>query len=215
MIYYLQFKYNLDLEAKVTMETEAVKQLNAYLKDYAEWQDWIQKTMGAFTSTQIKDSHTLGLLYDGGLMNENTRYKLVQAYDPTAKSLNDDKAKRAFRLAMMFEDANAITRTNPDYGYTKHPAEVEKGIERPDGFDIFVQSTNNDLNYDVPLYTQSQWNTYSTRLGDKVSQLNQDSQQKMNDINNMDKQRNRHYDLANSALQKMNDALQSILRATG
>ncbi|WP_294641436.1 hypothetical protein [uncultured Aureimonas sp.] len=203
LIYFFQNKYNLDLEAVVTIETEAVKQLNAYLKDYALWQDQVNSTTStAFSKDDIDKGNKKGL--------NGWTHELLTAYraDP-----NSERGK-LFKLALMFEDSN---------GYWQHPAEDEKGADfkRPDNFDIFISydAPSNDseknTNFDVTTHTQGEWNTYATRLGDKVTQLNQDSQQRMNDINNKDKQRNRHYDLANSALSKMNDALQSILRASG
>ena len=58
-------------------------------------------------------------------------------------------------------------------------------------------------------------NTGTKLKPDAVTLLNQNSQLKQNDISSMDKQKSRNFDLANSALQKMADAIQNIARAGG
>lgn len=196
LIYYLQDLYNSDLEAQVTIETESVRQTNAYLKDYADWQDMVNNTLSKWGKD---DTNEKGL--NGGSAGEGNVF------------LNKGMSERQVKLALMFDSQRAGIR---------HPVEMavtgqSEKVTRPADFEIFVKNTDDNYgtNYDFTQHTRDAWQTYGTRLGEKVTQLNQDSQQKMNDINNMDKQRNRHYDLANSALSKMNDALQAILRATG
>jgi hypothetical protein len=59
------------------------------------------------------------------------------------------------------------------------------------------------------------WEGYGQTLADAVTLLSQDSQIKMNDVNSLDKQKNRHFDLANGALQKLSEILNNIARSTG
>lgn len=195
LIYYLQNLYNTDLEALVTIETESVRQTNAYLKDYADWQDMVNRTLQAWGKD---DTSTKGLF--GG-----------SAGDGNLLLRDGGRDNKEVKLALMFDARRAGV---------PHPVEMtiteqSPKVTRPAGFYVFQKDDDPVKNYDYNTFTRDVWQTYGTRLGEKVTQLNQDSQQKMNDINNMDKQRNRHYDLANSALSKMNDALQAILRATG
>jgi hypothetical protein len=84
-----------------------------------------------------------------------------------------------------------------------------RGITRP--LDDMYENNVNQLNE----FLKPHWDAFATQLSDTVTLLNQESQIKMNDINSMDKQKNRHFDLANSALSKMNDMIQNIARAGG
>lgn len=103
------------------------------------------------------------------------------------------------RLYAMFDtEANAGVRQ-------KHPLETLRKLERP-LFDFVADKGT------FHKYTHPQWSTFATRLSDTVTIINQNSQIKMNDVNSLDKQRNRHFELANNALAKMNDIIQSIGR---
>ena len=64
----------------------------------------------------------------------------------------------------------------------------------------------------MQLYRKGKWDSFSTQLADTVTILNQQNQIKQNDIENAKKQENRHFDLANNALRKMNDMLLTIGR---
>jgi hypothetical protein len=96
----------------------------------------------------------------------------------------------------------------------KHPLEVLKSISRP-LVSFFKHDTGNDQNYDLEQYTHTQWTAYGTRLSETVTIINQNSQIQMNDINSLDKERNRHFELANNALSKMADIIANISRASG
>ena len=71
-----------------------------------------------------------------------------------------------------------------------------------------VDNSNGNLNTKL----KDTWNAFNSSLSDTVSQLNQQSQLKMNDINSATKQKDRHFDLANNSLSKMNDMIQTIAR---
>jgi hypothetical protein len=56
------------------------------------------------------------------------------------------------------------------------------------------------------------WDSSSTQLNDSVTLLNQRNQLKQNEIESAARQQNRHFDLGNNALKKMNDLLMTIGR---
>lgn len=56
------------------------------------------------------------------------------------------------------------------------------------------------------------WDKWSTQLSDAVTILNQKNQLKQNEIESNTKEANRHFDLGNNALKKMNEMLMSIGR---
>lgn len=86
-----------------------------------------------------------------------------------------------------------------------HPLETLYGISRPL---IYLFNDQGDL----PDYDKQTWGTQGTRISETVTLFNQQNQMKMNDVSSMDKQRNRHFELANGALSKMNEIIQSIGR---
>ncbi|MBB3950329.1 hypothetical protein [Aureimonas jatrophae] len=193
LIYLFQDSYNRQLQAEVAIETEYVKQVNALLKAYAVMQDTVNRTLGAFDKTKDDDGKDIEKALEG--------FPYAYYYD----ELTDQREIDARTAILMFDSAG--------FG-AEHPVETLQKINRPTQ-QLFSGATPTAGGEAVLASdTHQQWTTYGTRLSDAVTQLNQESQTRMNDINNMDKQRNRHYELANSALAKMNDALQGILRAS-
>lgn len=112
---------------------------------------------------------------------------------PTNSSVSADD-----RAIYMFEDA---LDNNP------HPLESLRNISRP--HHDTLHNSNNTEN----TFLKTQWEAFGTQLSDAVSLINQNTQIKMNDINSANRQKNRHFDLANNALRKMADTVQSIARA--
>lgn len=218
LVYKFQSLYNLSLEAQVVAETEEINQQNDLLKTYAAIQDFINRTLSAFPKADDTKKGVLGL----GLT--------------ATESLSDSDLK----LLSMFEDYLSGSHRKPDgtfVGGQRHPMEILRGITRPT-FDFFVNArfgqhrerdndgidadgdghdddddTYTKHDYDINEYTHTQWSSYGTRLSETVTIINQNSQIKMNDINSMDKERNRHFELANSALSKMADIIANIARA--
>ena len=184
LVYKLQSLYNLTLEAHVIMETEEINQQNDLLKTYAAFQDLVNRTLQTFAKADEGGKYVLGLGVDD------------------YRKLTDEQHK----LIGMFEDVLGAGQ--------KHPIERLRAIPRPLS-NVFNQTEDpkNDQNYDLVRMTHPQWSTIGTRLSETVTLINQNSQLKMNDINSLDKQRNRHFELANNALAKMNEILQSIGRA--
>ncbi len=91
-----------------------------------------------------------------------------------------------------------------------HPLETLYGIEnRP------MQNLTDDTSKGkggLALQRRDYWDKWSTQLSDTVTILNQKNQLKQNEIDNDSKQANRHFDLGNNALKKMNEMLMSIGR---
>ena len=104
-----------------------------------------------------------------------------------------------------------------------HPIENLRNILRPDNDlidfvpGVLTQGTPGRL-VTTPIvnslnrFSQNAWNIYGTRLADAVTQINQQSQILTNEISSLNRERNRHFDLANNALRRLNDSLQTIAR---
>jgi hypothetical protein len=187
LVFLLQLQYNLTTEAKSTAETQEINQQNALLKTYAEMQRIVNHTVKNFNHKDNEDD------------------RAVFGFDGThfTSEIGDADAK----VLSMFEDYISAANVS-----ARHPLEKLRGITRPLE-DLYVNAsvaTNHRLNE----YLKPHWDAFNTQLSDTVTLINQESQIKMNDINSMDKQKNRHFDLANSALQKLNEMIQNIARAT-
>jgi hypothetical protein len=187
LVYKFQSLYNLSLEAQVVAETEQVNQQNDMLKTYAAIQDIVNRTLSAFPKADDTKKGVLG------------------------KSVDDTPSltQEEMQLLSMFEDNLGISNNGQ-----KHPMEVLNNISRP-MFNFFNSDSGNNENYDLNQFTHTQWSTFGTRLSETVTLINQNSQIQMNDINSLDKERNRHFELANNALSKMADIIANIARAGG
>ncbi|MGV8938755.1 MAG: hypothetical protein ACOH2J_16675 [Allorhizobium sp.] len=199
MIYYFQNQYNLEKEAKVTAETEEVKQQNAYLKTIAAMQKLINETLAKFKKADEDGKMLLNV-------NDVNFLQVMGSGSVSAENLETIKI-----MSMFSKQVNNTQR---------HPLEVLRNLDRP-SFDLTRPETGGGIfgdewqnwaeqGWDMEQRTHPQWSNYGTQLSELVTLVNQESQLKMNDINSMDRERNRHYDLANSALQKMADLIQSI-----
>lgn len=191
LVYRFQSMYNTQKEAEVVAETEEINQQNLLLKSYAAIQAMVNETLGAFAEAG-KDSKRLRGAAEGASFNSlSNRDKLVISMFEDVLANKDDK--------------KGLSR----FPQQLHPIEKLNNITRPT-FDIL---NNKDKTFSNQTYNA--WNIFAQRLGEAVTQINQNSQLKMNDVNSLDKERNRHFELANTALSKLSDTLQSIARAGG
>lgn len=184
LVFMLQLNYNLDKQAKITIDTEEVNQTNLLLKTYAAMQDIMNVTLKQYDPSNQNDTKTIRVT-DANGANPATTGTGAIAYA---------------RVLAMFED--------PIGRVVRHPLEVLKDIQRP--VHDFFHNINNTLEADK----KSEMDLFNGQLQDRVTLINQESQIKMNNINSMDKEKNRHFDLANNALAKMAEMLQTIARAT-
>lgn len=90
-----------------------------------------------------------------------------------------------------------------------HPLETLYGATRP--LQYLTDETNEGKG-SLTLQRRDYWDKWSTQLADNVTILNQKNQLKQNEIENDSKKSNRHFDLGNNALRKMNEMLMSIGR---
>gem|GEM_PF-4126259 len=184
LIFKFQLDANLAQEAEVNASTEEVKQLNALLNLYSQMQNIVNQTLQQFGDDP---KQKLGLLGKSSWSDV-----------PTSPSPSDQV------IVAIFEDYMGVD--------SKHPLEIAYNIQKPTLDMVYnIKDSNHDSGYLNP-YLKDSWNAFNSSLSDTVSQLNQQSQLKMNDINSATKQKDRHFDLANSALSKMSDMIQTIGR---
>ncbi|WP_181705341.1 hypothetical protein [Chthonobacter rhizosphaerae] len=182
LIFELQQSYNRKVELRVAAETVELNQINDLLKAYTVMQSLVNKTLG---------------------MNFGTDGKANVALAP-ASDLD-------WRAISLFDQwIGGDTTHGWPAGSFLHPAERHKLSGRRER-DVLTTNTNGS-DFSLVGQPQSFWNSYNSRLGSMVSTINQEAQVKMNEVNSLDKQKNRHFELANNALSKMSELLQSITR---
>src|SRR5262249_55418133 len=123
------------------------------------------------------------------------------------------------------EQMKAISMFEEDFAPPsgqKHPIEKLQGINRP-FMDTIRISRDGDTRTEADLnghesgdklnaFVKTAWDTFGTELSDAVTLINQQNQIQMNDINSLQKQKDRHFDLANNSLTKASEIIQSIGR---
>lgn len=194
LVFLLQLNYNLMAEAKVTADTEEINQQNALLQVYGQMQQLVNDVSKSFGTDQEQTRNING--------SDDVQY---------AESL---PASRKM-LISMFEDYLATNGAGSSGTRVMHPIEKLRGITRPLQDMMEQKHTDNGRLDKINEFRKTQWDSFNTQLSDTVTLINQENQIKMNDINSMNKQKDRHFDLANSALSKMFDTIQNIARATG
>jgi hypothetical protein len=135
----------------------------------------------------------------------------ISQFNPTNTSqslgLNGQTSKTVDQLG--FTTAQLQVLSMFDSGITpqqQNPIEAANGVHRPN-FNMFDTTNNN-----IQIFLQGQWNTFATELSDAVTLLNQNSQIQENNVTELQKEQDRHFDLANTALSKAADIIQSIGR---
>lgn len=93
--------------------------------------------------------------------------------------------------------------------FAKHPIEALYGVDRP--LSLLSDDTKSGFG-SLRLERRDYWDKWGTQLSDAVTLLNQKNQLKQNEIESATKESNRHFDLGNNALRKMNEMLMSIGR---
>ncbi|WP_163850677.1 hypothetical protein [Pseudooceanicola aestuarii] len=200
MTFLLQTFQNYRNENLARVLSEELNQYNSLLSSYTAFQRLLNTTLQAYDPVKLaaseegddsEDPEELGLKganYDAG----------TNAYS----SLSDfTEAER--RAIAMFDSVASATGGPPTYAAnTYHPIETLQSLTRPT--ERIVSGTGFES------YTKSTWDTLAVNIAEATKLINQDTQLKMDEINALNRQKNRHYDMASNALNKMADILRAI-----
>ncbi len=190
LIFLFSLYANLRREAEVAVETEEIQQQNKFLRDYSAMQAIVNRTLKTFSGDNAATDRKR-------VLGEGAE---VEINDPDLSAI------------LMFEEG----QFSPNY---RHPLEKLRDLPpRP-----FLDMVNFEGGEDGeggeggvwvtgPAYLKSQWDAFATELSDAVSLINQQTQIKMNEINTLEKEKNRFFEMANNAVRKMTDMIQQIAR---
>lgn len=241
LIFRLQQLYEFEAAGRQDAGTEEMKQLHKLLTDYGIMQRLVNETIGYYNAKESDEKRRfLNIGAEGDdpddVDDDQTQGKadsyVVRRYEDSETGVNlsgtgdyarediqtnDDIPKYEWgqqlynllsqserRAISMFMDESYMRSTN------LHPMEVRAGVEERPKIDLVDDSNSGDGS--LFLHRKGKWDSFSTQLSDRVTILNQQNQIKQNEIENDKKQENRHFDLANNALRKMNDMLLTIGR---
>jgi hypothetical protein len=188
MIALLQLYTNLRQQYVVSSATEEINQQNSLIKAYGAMQDLVSTTSASFTTTTGVDLTETKTLQDSSKNWTGTSWT----------SMTDEQK----RLAMMFDSKQ---------GTTLNPIESVSALTRPT-IDL-VTILPNISAAGLVASKKSVWDGFGTNLGDAVTQLSNQTQLKSNKVNTVDGERNKHFDLANSSLARMQEIITNIVGA--
>lgn len=186
------YRAELDVEAR----SEELNQQTRLLQDYTEMQKWVNITLAAYDPVKLADPEEDETLPIGGVLSET--YAGLYSGRAEYEGRNPD-------VLSMFDSTAAAANSN-----TYHPVEVSKNVVRPSA-DLFSYSSGTTIESALPQYRKSIWDTLATNLSESTKLVNQENQIQMDEINGINKEKNRHYDLASSTLNKMTEMLRSII----
>ena len=146
-------------------------------------------------------NQTNALLQEYAIMQKLIN-QTVASYDPKNTDQTSGLVGSNSDKSLTAQEQAAVAMFTNQTSTNLSPIEILKGISRP------------VTNLSATNLKSQQWSSFGTELSDAVTLINQDSQIKMNDINSATKQKDRNFDLANSALSKMSDIVQKIASST-
>lgn len=211
LIFFMQFYTNLVKEQQVTAATEMVNQQNQLLNAYSQMQNLVNAAQSNFDAKEQTEERDLFGNKVNGSSNATDKY-IKELVDPATKQ---SVTQLQLNIMSMFDSVGALAKTvDPTDGnkIMRNPIEKLFNITRPTKqlFELGTDGKSGD-GHSIG-YTSTAWNSFGTELSSAVTQINQQTQIMMNNINTLDKEKNQHFDLANNCLTKLNELMASIGR---
>jgi hypothetical protein len=216
LTFLLQSFANYTNEAEAEAEAEDLKQHNQLLQDYSKFQTILNQTLQAYDPVRLAAS----------------RGDSDDSDDPELLSIKGDRYRRADGATPIFDPYNRLgdftaaeqviismfdRSLATDNGNSFHPVETLKNLDRP--LEAIVQppvtGVGNLVTPGGALFREDKntWDKMAVNVAEMTKLIGQDTQIRMNEINQINKQKNRHYELASSALNRMSGILRSITEA--
>lgn len=191
MVFMLQTFNNYRNEAKAEALAEELNQYNKLLQDYTTFQKLLNLTLQAYDPVALADPDT----------NEELGLKGAGYPDTSSYNSFTDFSDNDQKVISMFD-----TTLSSGVSNTYHPIEASKTLTRPtenlmDSYTTFSTMRS---------YSKGTWDAMAVNISEATKIINQDTQLRMDEINKLNKAKNRHYELATSSLNKMAGILRAI-----
>jgi hypothetical protein len=220
IIFLLQMAYNLSKETQSDQGAEELRQQNRYLQDIAAIKQIIQTTRSGFGTKSDEYRAVLGLeqLNDDTVANDMTSLSDIQRL---AISMWEDLIPQKEHPIEKLR--NLGTRPTFQVFHTGYSSDSYRGVNLQYGGSTNTYTNNYYIIRKISgsYYSYAgairrlagTWDQYGQKVSDRTTLVQQDAQIVQNKVSNLDKEKARHFELANNAVNKMFDMLQSILRA--
>ncbi len=189
LISVLQLTYEIQREAEVAISTAELEQLNGLLSDHAEMQRLVNDALKDFSTGEDANEEQRDILGNESVGQVN----LIE---------DDPNLTNKEKLALAMFESSGVTKA--------HPLETLYGITRPT--QNIMNSRADRTEVDLIAKSQSDWNIFQTQISDAVTLVNQQAQILSNDVSTFNQEQNRHFEMANTALKRMMDMINSIAR---
>lgn len=194
MVFVFQTQENYSDEAEAQARSEEMNQMKALLESYTRMQDIVNQTIRTFDPVQFQKDNENAPNADE-LFEEKTLLGGL-----TADSLLSSLTTSDFLVLSMFDRTASRASSN-----TFLPIENETNSIRP-SFPFFYDGSNL-----LKPYKQQEWDLFSQDLSKISKVLSADAEARMDAINRVAKEKNRHYELATETINKMTEILRSIV----
>lgn len=242
LIAIFQLNYNLTREAEVNAETEELNQQNALLQVYARAQQLLNDALRTFNTGTEGSEEERTIFGETGNdtflsdLTDEQRFlvafieeQLVEGSDvrhpieelrginrPTLDVLDDGEF--SFRVGLS-QNFSVEVKFNGEDATPEQIANFEAARDNPGSpavaggpLTVFGAEVLEEPGR-LKRFSQNALNIFASQLADTVTTINQESQILTNEISNINRERNRNFDLANNALRRLNDTLTTIARS--
>lgn len=214
MTFLLQNFANYTNEAEAEAEAEDLKQHNQLLEDYTRFQTLLNSTLQAYDPVALAaraedpdevDPEVLsikGVRYDRSFQPPFDPYSEISNFvnlpATTSRPAVNEQIMQV--VISMFDERLA---TNAGAGNTFHPVEKLKNLDRPMGNIVRADGR-------LFVYTKDTWDKLAVNVAEATKLIGQDTQIRMNQISQTNKEKNRHYELASNSLNRLSSILRAI-----
>lgn len=195
MTFLLQTFNNYRDEAEAEALSEELNQYNQLLQDYTQFQKMLNQTLRGYNPIKLADKDDIEKLPLLGASYSPEKAPIVK-YDSSTQYTATEQ-----RIIAMFD--KTLTSGNPAGSNKFHPIERSKTLTRPT--ENIIDGTLTPVAYEKPT-----WDRLTVNIANATKVINQDTQLRMDDINSLNKSKNRHYELATGSLNKLANILRAI-----
>ncbi|MEZ5753394.1 MAG: hypothetical protein R3D90_01075 [Paracoccaceae bacterium] len=199
MVFLFQTQENYSDEAEAQARSEEMSQMKALLESYTRMQKFVNDTIRSFDPVAFQQANPNNneAVETKPFMAAGSSFELTTASASRPQPLTEND----LLVVSMFDRTAAFANNN-----TFLPIERETNSNRP----VFEFFSSNQLGL-LKAHSQQSWDLFSQDLSKISKVLSADAEARMEAINRVAKEKNRHYELATETINKMTEILRSIV----
>lgn len=218
IIFLLQMAYNLAKETQSDQGAEELRQQNRYMQDISAIKQILQTTRSQFGTKSDEYRAILGLgNLTGDVANDMTSLTEEQRLAISMWEKQIPQKKHPIETLRNLGDRPTIEvfHTGTGGSYYRITSQHDGSTNAySNGYFVIRKINGGYFAYAGAVKRLAgSWDQEAQKISDRTTLVQQDAQIVQNKVSNLDKEKARHFELANNAVNKMFDMLQSILRA--